>query len=141
MPGQHQVDQQQGQAECQVDLTADDLLLVRHRRPFIAGPRRQGFDGDLFHQRHRLAGAVARGRQADHRGGWIEIIQADERRSYRRRDFRHRAERDHVAVLVAHGQALDLLRRQAKFRVGLDIDLEDTAELVELVDVGRTRIR
>jgi hypothetical protein len=42
LPSQHEVDQQQGEAECQVDLTADDLLpydIAVHS----AGARRQGF--------------------------------------------------------------------------------------------------
>ena len=82
LPGQHQIDQQKRQTEHIVDLVADRLLLVRHRRPIEAAARRQGPGGDLVHQRHRLTGAVALRRQADNRRRRIEIVQADQRRTH-----------------------------------------------------------
>ena len=79
-------------------------------------------------------------RQADDGRGRIEIVEADQRRADRRRDLRDRAERDHVALAVAHHQVLDVARRQAELRIRLRIDLEGAAELVELVDVGRAQV-
>ena len=79
-------------------------------------------------------------RQADDRRRRIEIEQADEGRAHHRADRHQRSERNHLPVLVAHEHVLDVLEPQAGLRVGLHIDLEHPAELVELVDVGRSEI-
>ena len=140
LAGEHEIDQQQRQREREVDLTADHLLLIGHRSPLKAGAARQRLVGNLLHQLHRLAGAVAGGGQADDGRGRVEIVEADQRRADRGRDLRHRPDRDHVAVRVAHHQVLDVARGDAELRVGLGVDLEGAAELVELVDVGGAHI-
>ena len=50
------------------------------------------------------------------------------------------SERDHVAVLVAHRQVIDVIQAQPEARIALHIDLEHASEFVELVDVARSKI-
>src|SRR5262249_16233987 len=108
--------------------------------PFVACSGRQGARRDLLHQRHGLARGESARRQADDRSGRIEIVQADQRRADRGDDVHQRAERDHVAVPVPPGAVLNVLEPKAVLRISLRVDLEDPAELVELIDVGRAEI-
>src|SRR6185312_2547226 len=55
-------------------------------------------------------------------------------------DRQNGSERDHVAVLVANLWIEDVARVHAKARLRLHVDLEDAAELIELVDVARAEI-
>ena len=48
LAGEHEVDEQEAQPVDEVDLVADLLLLVGHRRPFVAGAGRQRVLGDLL---------------------------------------------------------------------------------------------
>ena len=52
-----------------------------------------------------------------------------------------RVERDHAALLVLHEEQPELLRILAELRLGLHIHLVDTAEPVEVVDVGAAEQR
>jgi hypothetical protein len=59
LSGQAKIDQQHAHPEHKEDLSADDLLLVRHRGPFVAKSGRHRLVGDLLHQVERLTGAEA----------------------------------------------------------------------------------
>src|SRR5262249_10340756 len=87
LPGEDKVDEQQCQCEYDIHLTADQLLLIRHRAPFEASAGRKGATDNLLHQRQCLAGRDSLCRQADDRRRWTEIIQADEGGTDSRRDL------------------------------------------------------
>src|SRR5262249_8289124 len=67
-------------------------------------------------------------------------VEAEQGRPDDRGDVNHGPDRDDGALLVANRKLLDVLLAQAELRIRLHIDLEDSAEFVELVDVARAQI-
>ena len=59
----------------------------------------------------------------------------------RRSTLHERAQRDHLALAVAHLEPADVLGLEAELLVGLHAHLVGAAELVEVVDVGRAERR
>ena len=49
-------------------------------------------------------------------------------------------QRDHLATVVAHLQLADLVGRQAKLLLGLDVDLIGATKTVEVVGIQRAEI-
>ena len=140
MAREHEIDEQQRQPEHDGHLIADELLLIGHRAPFEAHAGRQRAARDLLHELDHLTGRESLRRQANDGRGWIEVVEADQRGAHRRRDLHQGAERDHVAVLVAHRQIVDVLEAQPEARIALHVNLEHAPELVELIDVARAEV-
>ena len=55
-------------------------------------------------------------------------------------DIEQRAQRHHFIVLVAGIEPADRLRLKPKRVLGLDVDLVDAVQKVEVVHVGRTQV-
>ena len=49
-------------------------------------------------------------------------------------------QRDHLATVVAHLQLADLVGRQAKLLLGLDVDLIGATKTVEVIGIQRAKV-
>jgi len=64
---QHEIDEQQREAEDEIDLRSDRFFLVGHRGPFVARSGRQPLLANLVHDVERLSRTKTWGGVADHR--------------------------------------------------------------------------
>ena len=76
---------------------------------------------------------------ADGRGR-VEVVAVDEDRAADFADVGQRAQRDHLSLVVADLQQIDVVDLVAEIALGLDVDLPVAAEGVETVDVERAEI-
>ena len=67
LPRQHEIDEQQRQAEHDIHLLAHELLLVGHRAPLESHAGRKCAPRDLLHQLHHIARGEAWGGKSDYR--------------------------------------------------------------------------
>src|SRR5262249_59721106 len=70
----------------------------------------------------------------------IKVEQTDQRGTYGRRNLHNRSQWRNVAVLVAHGELVDVTEPQARLRIRLHVDLKHAPKLVELIDIARAEI-
>ena len=90
--------------------------------------------------RDRLAGTdLRRDVAGDGRGG-IHVVAHHRHRAAGVADVDHRAQADHLPLVVAHLELQDLVDLVAEALIGLDVDLPGAAELVEVVHVVRAEI-
>src|SRR5450756_1224493 len=112
------------------------LLLVREIGPVVADLTRENLRGDLLERRHRLAGAVARGRASRDLRRAVEVESLRILGPRGLPDCRESRERHHASLRISHVKRADVLGLYAVRGVRLHEDAPLTAEAVELVDVG-----
>ena len=91
---------------------AGELLLQRDLGPFEAEALRQALLRDLLDRRDRLAGREAARQAQLHLGRRIQVVARHAERPGRVAERRDRADRHHVAVVVARLQVLDVAHAQ-----------------------------
>ncbi len=140
LAGEHEIDEEDREAENPVGLVANRFLLKRHCGPVVTSAPGQRLRPDLIHDVERLTRAEAGRRRADDRRCRIEVVEADQRRPRHFSNIDHSADWRHDAVARPHLEIADVVDRGALVRFRLSINLEDVAELVELRHIVRSDI-
>ena len=130
--GQDQEDQQRAQGEGDDAAAALLELHVDDFGPFVGQPL---FLCQVGHDVHGLARTDARGGVAVDRRRGVHVVAHDHHRPAGPLHVGKRAQRHHLAELVADLQVADLVGLIAERLVGQQVDLPRAAELVEQVDV------
>ena len=78
LPGEREIDQQDGERKNEIGGTAHEFFLIRQRRPLEVHAGGQRFTRDGFHRLERLAGTEAGGGRAVDRGGGKQIVERDD---------------------------------------------------------------
>ena len=138
--GQEEVDEDDGQREDEPCSTTGGELLVGHAGPLEAHRGRHRVAGDLLHRRDRLAGAVAGGGISGDRRRGVEVVAGLNCRADGVLDVDQGRQRDHPARVGANLELGDVGSFDPVGLVGLNHDLPDPAEDVEVVDIGRPEV-
>ena len=140
LTGQHQIHQQQRQAEHQSERATDQPLLVRKPGPLVTHARRQHLGGQFFHRIERLARAETGGRSADDRGGGHQVVLSRDRRAGGVGNVDEAADGHHHVGAAEHRDVAHFQDIGAVLRVGLHIDGEGLAVQRKQVDVGGAQV-
>ena len=90
---------------------------------------------DFLHRLQSLSGGDARRRAALHRDG-LQVVVADlRRRTGHDLEFDKAAQRDHLPVLAAHIDAINVVEAAPILRLRLHLDLPGAAEQIDVVDI------
>ena len=94
--------------------------------------------GDFFHRKHRLTGRKACCRRSlnIHSAQAVETLQT--RGTELPLSRAESGERNHFAFIVAHVPAVQVFRTLTELLIALNINLLNTAAVVEVIDVGGT---
>ncbi len=138
--GQHAVDEQHAERKDQEHGVAGDRVLVGELRPLERHAVRQHALEQAGHRGLGLPRAVPRRGSAVDLGGRKTVVMHHLVRAVAAAHLEHRAERHHLAPVVARLQAGDLLRLQPERRLRLHVDLIGPSEAVEVVRVERSEI-
>ena len=140
MRRQHQKNKDDRGPEDEEPAVAGELLLVGEIRPFEAETIGEPLGGEFFHSRQGIAGGVARQRAPLDLCGGIKIIARHAVRPGDVAELGDRADRHHLAFVVARLQIDDVADLVAEWRIGLGRYPVGPAQIIEVVDVGRAEI-
>src|SRR6516162_1271178 len=140
MRRQHQKHKKSGCPEDENGGGATLLLLISKISPFKRDAQWKNLTSKFFHAMQCCAGSDTRCCDPLHLSGGKEIVARHAVGNRPVPQLCDRADWHHLAGRVADLQAGNVLRRPPELAVGLDDDLVSSAEIVEVVDVLRTKI-